>query len=209
MQDWRITDGYYHYQPDMSSHPAYPLRLSARDMARLGQLFAGEGLWDGQRVLSADWVRRSRASYSHNTWMGGYSLMWWVFENNPLARFDTYAALGVGQQMIAVLPALDMVIVNRTDTYDGDDMGFMQVVELVLATVAARTGERVDSPELTPLPLGGTVDVGGASADDLKEFAGTYHHPPPSLGSDSVGTYELTATSDQLVLSSDQWGTFR
>jgi CubicO group peptidase (beta-lactamase class C family) len=27
MQDWRLSDGYYHYEPDKSEHPAYPFRM--------------------------------------------------------------------------------------------------------------------------------------------------------------------------------------
>ena len=34
MQDYRVRDGYYHYELDKSVHPAYPFRLSARDSAR-------------------------------------------------------------------------------------------------------------------------------------------------------------------------------
>ncbi len=34
MEDWRLSDGYYHYERDKSMHPAYPFRLSARDAAR-------------------------------------------------------------------------------------------------------------------------------------------------------------------------------
>jgi len=30
MEDWRLSDGYYHFEPEKSMHPAYPFRLSAR-----------------------------------------------------------------------------------------------------------------------------------------------------------------------------------
>jgi len=45
MQDFRVSDGYYHYERDKSRFPAYPFRLSARDAARFGLLFAREGRW--------------------------------------------------------------------------------------------------------------------------------------------------------------------
>ncbi|NIM63854.1 MAG: serine hydrolase, partial [Acidobacteria bacterium] len=44
MEDWRLSDGYYHYERDKSKYPAYPFRMSARDAARFGLLFAREGL---------------------------------------------------------------------------------------------------------------------------------------------------------------------
>ena len=40
MEDWRVSDGYYHYERDKSVYPAYPFRMSARDAARFGLLFA-------------------------------------------------------------------------------------------------------------------------------------------------------------------------
>ncbi|HSD29680.1 MAG TPA: serine hydrolase, partial [Vicinamibacteria bacterium] len=78
MQDFRLTDGYYHYERDKSRFPAYPFRLSARDAARFGLLFAREGRWGSQRLLSRDWVRRSSVRYSNDDDAWGYGLMWWV-----------------------------------------------------------------------------------------------------------------------------------
>jgi len=34
MEDWLVSDGYYHYELDKSRYPAYPFRMSARDAAR-------------------------------------------------------------------------------------------------------------------------------------------------------------------------------
>jgi len=44
MEDWRVSDGYYHYERDKSRYPAYPFRMSARDAARFGLLFARDGI---------------------------------------------------------------------------------------------------------------------------------------------------------------------
>jgi CubicO group peptidase (beta-lactamase class C family) len=40
-----------------SVHPQYPMYLSTRDMARLGQLMLRQGNWNGKQVMPADWVR--------------------------------------------------------------------------------------------------------------------------------------------------------
>jgi CubicO group peptidase (beta-lactamase class C family) len=39
------------------------LYLTPRDMARLGQLFLQEGEWQGQQIVSADWVRKATAKH--------------------------------------------------------------------------------------------------------------------------------------------------
>ncbi|MBD3855866.1 MAG: serine hydrolase, partial [Acidobacteria bacterium] len=55
MEDWRLSDGYYHYERDKSMHPAYPFRLSARDAARFGLVYTREivnraNTYEGQRT---------------------------------------------------------------------------------------------------------------------------------------------------------------
>lgn len=208
-QDWRISDGYYHHQPDMSAHPAYPLRMSGRDMARLGQLFLQDGRWLDTQVLPASWVERCRTSCSDDTWMGGYGLMWWVFEDNPLAQYGTYAAMGVGQQLIAVLPALDMVIVNRTDTYAGDRPSLTEIAAIALAVDAARVGERVAEPRLVPLaPVVRATPAARAVDVDLRGFEGTFIRPPASFGLEADGEVTLSVRDGQLVLSNPHGGTF-
>src|SRR5688572_24692007 len=78
MEDWRVSDGYYHYDLPKSKYPAYPFRMSARDAARFGLLFARQGSWGEQQILSRHWVRRSTAMTSIDTDVMGYAYMWWV-----------------------------------------------------------------------------------------------------------------------------------
>ena len=68
MEDWRLSDGYFHYERDKSQYPAYPFRMSARDAARFGLLFAREGRWDDQQILSrTGFVARPRSIRSTAT----------------------------------------------------------------------------------------------------------------------------------------------
>src|SRR5262249_18504682 len=47
MEDFRVSDGCYQRGPE-SQHPGYPLRMSARDLARFGLLYLRQGKW-GER----------------------------------------------------------------------------------------------------------------------------------------------------------------
>ena len=80
MQDYDPSDGTYVTGAD-SVHPAYPFRMTARDMARFGLLFLREGEWDGEQIVPRDWVRDSVTSYSDAGGSGGYGYMWWVAAN--------------------------------------------------------------------------------------------------------------------------------
>ena len=152
MQDYAPEHGYYHYEIDKSIHPAYPIRMSARDMARVGLLYLNEGLWGERRILSRDYVRLSTSAISQGTLTGGYGYLWWTHDRQPFADLGMYSALGLGGQTIDVIPGADLVIVMRGDTYTGqgfDDRGRLDMYELLLA---ARTGDPVASPRLEPVP---------------------------------------------------------
>ncbi len=63
MQEYRAKDGVYFRGKD-SIHPAYPIRMSARDLARFGLLYLHKGNWAGKQIVPRDWVEESTRSYS-------------------------------------------------------------------------------------------------------------------------------------------------
>jgi CubicO group peptidase (beta-lactamase class C family) len=209
MQDWLISDGYYHYERDKSQYPAYPFRMSARDAARFGLLFAREGLWGDTRILSRHWVRRSTALYSIDDDTIGYGFMWWVYREPRFARHGMYAASGVGKQLIAVLPEIDMVIVNRANTYEGEGTPRAALRDLIELVLEARTGAPVAHPKLLPM-ADGDPDPGITSipAERLAEYVGTWSFPAPGLGIPELTTFEVSAAGDHLVAHSPTAGTF-
>lgn len=114
MQDFSERDGKY-VSERHSSHPAYPVRLSARDAARFGQLYLDGGRWSGRQVIPASWVKASTTAYS-STDRGsmGYGYLWWTL--NPDV-FGPGAALasGYGGQAIAIVPSKHLVVVQTVD----------------------------------------------------------------------------------------------
>jgi CubicO group peptidase (beta-lactamase class C family) len=210
MEDWRVSDGYFHHERDKSKYPAYPFRMSARDAARFGLLFAREGLWGEQRILSRHWVRRSAALYSIDSDVMGYGFMWWVLREPRFARHGMFAALGVGNQMIAALPDSDLVIVNRANTYEGEGTPTPALLDLVEQVLAARTGSPVVNPRLVPLAPGpADPKVTRVSAEQLAEFVGEWPYPPAPLGLPARTTAKLTAGDGHLMGFSPVSGTFQ
>src|SRR3954454_2726862 len=63
MQDYRPSDGQYVTGPD-SIHRAYPIRMSARDLARFALLYLRVGGWSGRQIVPAAWARESTRPYS-------------------------------------------------------------------------------------------------------------------------------------------------
>jgi CubicO group peptidase (beta-lactamase class C family) len=110
MQDYTTADGEY-VRGEQSIHAAYPMRLTARDLARFGLLMAREGQWNGRQIVPKEWLKESTSSYSdteRKLWTG-YGYMWWVGEQG-------FAALGAGGHFVYVLPKQDLVVVHRVNT---------------------------------------------------------------------------------------------
>ena len=209
MDDWRVTDGYYHLERDKSRFPAYPFRLSARDAARFGLLFAREGLWGEERILSKQWVRRSSAMYSIDSEQMGYGFMWWILRQPPFEDHGMYAALGVGNQMIAILPESDMVIVNRADTYSGERTPMPQLLELVAQILDAKVGEPSPNPKLEVLEESPEAGVTQVAKERLAEFRGRWDYPPAPLGLPAQTWVRLDVGDGHLVSHSPLSGTFK
>jgi CubicO group peptidase (beta-lactamase class C family) len=105
------------------------LQVTARDMAKFGLLYLNDGEYEGNQVLSADWVNDSLQRYSeginHTGWTRsrygyfhdlGYGYQWWSARVGK-HHFD-YAS-GHGGQLIVLLDELDMIIVTTADPLIG------------------------------------------------------------------------------------------
>lgn len=114
MEDFTARDGSYVLEKK-SIHPAYPFTMTARDLARFGQLMLDKGRWGGQEIVPAGWIKEATTAYSatdHGSL--GYGYLWWTL--NPDV-FGPGAALasGYGGQQVAVIPAKRMVVVEVVD----------------------------------------------------------------------------------------------
>ncbi|MEW5983510.1 MAG: serine hydrolase [Acidobacteriota bacterium] len=155
MQDYSIADGAYVTGPD-SVYPAYPFRMTARDMARFGLLFLRGGTWRNRSIVPADWVRDSTASYSDAGASGGYGYLWWVAVDGRhlpgvTLPAGSYSARGAGGHYILVIPTYDLVIVHRVNTdIQGHAVSageFGALVRLVLEAAGRSANRSRPTPE--------------------------------------------------------------
>ena len=102
----------------VSKHLGYHFYLSARDMARLGELMRLNGVWNGRTLVPESWVKRSTSLVSPDAAMpffAGYGCMWWVLDSSKHPEFaGGFAALGMGGQYILVVPKLQMVVAFKS-----------------------------------------------------------------------------------------------
>lgn len=112
------------------------LNMTTRDYARFGQMIANGGIWQGVRVVPADWIAESTVP-SAPTAPGapGYGYQWWIPKGWGEGEF---LAQGIYGQFIYVNRPLGVVIaVNAADRGFEED-GVQEENEAVLRSIAAR-----------------------------------------------------------------------
>ncbi|MDI6028396.1 serine hydrolase [Corticibacterium sp. UT-5YL-CI-8] len=114
MEDFSAGDGSYSLEKS-SVHPAYPFTMSARDLARFGQLFLNGGQWGGRQVIPAAWVGEATTALSQpSDHTSGYGYMWWTLRTDHWGQGGAFNA-GYGGQVVAYVPEKRLVIVQTVD----------------------------------------------------------------------------------------------
>jgi len=93
-------------------HHGGGLFVNTLDQARFGLLFARNGKWKNQQLVSQHWVNAVHAPSAANK---SYGFMWWTNHGNDLGDIskDIYYANGFGGNYIVVDTEHDLVIVVR------------------------------------------------------------------------------------------------
>jgi CubicO group peptidase (beta-lactamase class C family) len=140
MEDFRIQDTYYRYEKEKSDHPAYLMNMSARDMARFGQLYLNKGKWNEKQLVPSGWVEKSTNVISDDlenfTSRGGYGYLWWV--DNESYGAKVFYASGVGGHRIVICPEKKLVIVFRANTYENREINRAYLERMVRTIVLAK-----------------------------------------------------------------------
>jgi len=91
------------------------IHTNARDLARFGLLYLNGGTWDGERLLSEEWIefvrRPAPATETRGKEYGGH---WWLVpdDRHDVPR-DAYTTAGNRGQYVIVVPSHEVVIVRR------------------------------------------------------------------------------------------------
>jgi len=108
------------------------LRITPRDMIKLGQLYLQNGMYAGKRIVSEQWIQTTTESHisTNNAVPYGsdYGYFWWI---GIAHQHDYYFANGYGGQFIVVVPELNLVVVatNKWQSIGGRDAAGQQWYE--------------------------------------------------------------------------------
>ncbi|MEM9739604.1 MAG: hypothetical protein AAF829_07010, partial [Pseudomonadota bacterium] len=120
---------------------------TARDLARLGQLYLNNGRWGDEQILHPEWLdfvmAPAPAQPENNDF--GYGAGFWLLPDAPGVPVDAFAAMGHRGQYVVIIPSRDIVIVRRgydpSGEYRFDITAFTRdVVGAIEAAEAERMG---------------------------------------------------------------------
>lgn len=128
------------WDSDSKNHSlaGWGINATMENFARFGYLFLNNGNWDGNQLISEEWINKSTTKFREQSPFYGY--LWWLndeafFQSNIQLPDDCYMAIGAFGQYIIVLPSQNIAIVRvgvDSDTYTWKPDVF---INLVIAAV--------------------------------------------------------------------------
>jgi CubicO group peptidase (beta-lactamase class C family) len=148
-RDWDpLAHGRLHYRSDLLGatprYPNYAIAMSPRDLSVFGQLYCDAGAWQGRQIVPAEWVSRSTQPMMATGLpdpFGHYGYLWWVCADNTTSPLppDSFSAVGIGGQVLSVIPSHGLVIVALCDNSKGGNAGMAIPDDVVSAILALDT----------------------------------------------------------------------
>tara|TARA_B100001057_G_scaffold273444_1_gene273788 strand:- start:10235 stop:11365 length:1131 start_codon:yes stop_codon:yes gene_type:complete len=108
-----VVDGVNVQSVSGGGHFGGGIFINSEDHARFGLLFLRDGIWEGERLISSEWIKKIRVPSENNP---TYGYMWWL---NTDERYweglpeNIYYGSGFGGNYVIVIPDHDMVVVAR------------------------------------------------------------------------------------------------
>ena len=116
-----ITQYGWSQYPDGSIETDGGLKLCSRDLLKIGILILNKGNWQGNQIVSKNWISESTKSRINLSAQRGYGYYWNEMKYELGGKPENSIFIpGDGGQFLAIFPSLEMVIVFTAGIYDKD-----------------------------------------------------------------------------------------
>jgi CubicO group peptidase (beta-lactamase class C family) len=112
------------------------LFLKNEDLAKIGYLYLHDGVWDGQQVVSRDWVKQSVTPAIDAEEGFKYGFKWWLLPRKDRQGY-VWMAQGFGGQRLMVFPEEELVAVFTGWEILKDEGASSALVDRILPAVRA------------------------------------------------------------------------
>ncbi|MFV0476069.1 MAG: serine hydrolase domain-containing protein [Pikeienuella sp.] len=101
---------------DGTASAASGLRLTARDLAKIGRLILADGVWEGRRVVPAEWLDASFQARADTGQGVRYGWLWWLAPRGDPPLWAS--GFGNGGQRLTVLRQAGLLVVVLAGNYN-------------------------------------------------------------------------------------------
>jgi CubicO group peptidase (beta-lactamase class C family) len=123
LQDFNTKQCEYK-EPDINSiHRAYIFKMSARDLARFGDLYANQGNFKEINIVPKEWILESTQIYSQESDGRGVGYYWYIENQGQLFGKYKYPSGSIGfsgypGHFLLVIPSKKLVVVYEHDIFN-------------------------------------------------------------------------------------------
>ena len=204
MQPLGITDYTLPKAPDGMALRGYgDMAFTAYDLAKIGLLYMNNGVWDGEQILSPEWIaeatcNQTRQFSDSRAYTTGYGYYWWMDDDGH------YSARGSGSQRIDVFPAQNIIVVLNARATQSTEAIYEMIHTLyqdyILASVVS--DEAIAENEEAALALRQAVSTAAVSraenigVDFVQALDAQYLDTAYMLSDNLIGMSRLTVTRE-------------
>ncbi|MFI8709300.1 serine hydrolase domain-containing protein [Bacillus sp. NPDC077411] len=108
-----ITSYQWQQDPQGIFVGGFGMKMKPKDMLKIGQLCLQNGYWNGQQLVSSNWIEQSHQKrFTTYERVGAYGYHWWILDRETCnVPYHTYFAMGYGGQYILIVPQLELTAV--------------------------------------------------------------------------------------------------
>ena len=104
-----IDDYYWKITPKGEVDTEGGLYLNPYDLAKIAQLTLNRGKWEGQQIVSEEWVDDSTKPWVNLDSRYSYGYQWWIGHHGD--HGNSYNMRGYGGQIVNIVPKYDLILV--------------------------------------------------------------------------------------------------
>jgi CubicO group peptidase (beta-lactamase class C family) len=182
-------------------------RMIPREMLKIGQLMLNRGVWNGERILSEEWIDKSIVRQGNMLAGVDYGYLWqssWAYFGKE--RMTAFWASGNGGQYIIVLPDAGMVVVFTGGNFNSSLAGqpFRMLTEYIVPAFMRPVPP--DTVTLTDEQMNRLVGVYELEIDSTATSTITVSDGRIQLISPDAETIDLVAHSPTFFTATSQYG---